>query len=206
MDAVTNESLGPPAAGMGAAVGREVRRFREARQMSVSELARRAGVSKGTLSKLEAGQGNPTIETIAAIAVALRLTLGDLIPTSAPKTPTLQRGTSEPEYSRQELLQRIGPGVLTEIWRVRIRQAGGFVESPPHAAGTVEYLLVSRGVFRAGPVDGLSELHAGDFLVFHADVPHRYEVVAGPAEASLVMTYPAMNVGATAVALHTAAL
>ncbi|MBX7267863.1 helix-turn-helix transcriptional regulator [Micromonospora sp. Llam7] len=190
---------------MGAAVGREVRRFREARRMSVSELARRADVSKGTLSRLEAGLGNPTIETIAAIAVALRLPLGDLIPTSVPSAPSLQRGTPAPDYSRQEMLQRIGPGVLTEIWRVRIQQPGNFVESPAHAAGTVEYLLVSRGVLRAGPVDALHEAGAGDFLVFSADVPHRYEVVHGPAEASLVMTYPAMNVSVAGGAAHTGA-
>lgn len=196
------ESLGPPAAGMGAAVGKEVRRFREARRMSVSELARRADLSKGTLSKLEAGLGNPTIETIAAIALALRLPLGDLIPTSAPSTPTMQRGTPDPEYSRQELLHRIGPGVLTELWRLRIRPDGGIVESPAHAAGTVEYLQVSRGVFRAGPIGGFSELHPGDSLVFPADVPHGYQVVSGPGEASLAMTYPAMSVGAGTPASH----
>ena len=190
---MTLESYGPSAAGMGAAVGKEIRRLREARRMSVSELARRADVSKGTLSRLEAGQGNPTIETIASIAVALRLPLGDLIPTSASPTPTLQRGGPDPDYSRQELLQRIGPGVMSEIWRVRITPVGGVVQSPPHAAGTVEYLLVTRGVLHAGPADALDEVRAGDFLVFPADVPHRYEAVQGPAEASLVMTYPATN-------------
>ena len=195
---MTLEGYGPPAAGMGAAVGMEIRRLREARRMSVSELARRADVSKGTLSRLEAGLGNPTIETIASIAVALRLPLGDLIPTSAPGTPTLQRGSPDPEYSRQDLLQRIGPGVMTEIWRVRITQVGGFVQSPAHSAGTVEYLLVTRGVLHAGPTDALNEVRAGDFLVFPADVPHRYEAAQGPAEASLVMTYPAVNApGAT---------
>jgi transcriptional regulator with XRE-family HTH domain len=171
--------------------------------MSVSELARQAGVSKGTLSKLESGEGNPTIETIAAIAVALRLPLGDLIPTSAPSVPSLRRGTPDPEYSRQEMLQRVGPGVLSEIWRVRIRRVGGYVESPPHAAGTVEYLLVTRGVLRAGPIADLHLLATGDFLAFKADVPHRYEAVEGPAEASLVMTYPAMNVGYIGTVSHT---
>ena len=203
MDLVTTETPGTSGAGIAAAVGNEVRRFREARRMSVSELARQAGVSKGTLSKLEAGFGNPTIETVAAIAVALRLPLGDLIPAAAPSAPMLQRGTPEPDYSRQELLQRIGPGVLTEVWRVRIAPVGGFVESPAHAAGTVEYLLVTRGVMRAGPVDDPSDLSAGDFLAYKADVPHRYETLHGPAEASLVMTYPAMNVAVAGAAAHT---
>jgi transcriptional regulator with XRE-family HTH domain len=132
-------------AGMGAAVGQHVRRFREARRMSVSELARQAGLSKATLSKLESGVGNPTIETVAAIAVALRLPLGDLIPGPAPAAPEVRRGTPEPEHSRQELLQRLGAGTLTEVWRLRVRAAGQFIESPAHAPGTVEHILVTRG-------------------------------------------------------------
>jgi transcriptional regulator with XRE-family HTH domain len=187
----TSEGAGNRVAGMGAAVGREVRRFREARHMSVSELARQAGLSKATLSKLEGGVGNPTVETVAAIAVALRLPLGDLIPAPGPAAPEVRRGTADPDYSRQELLQRMGPGVLTEMWRLRIREAGQFVDSPAHAAGTTEHILVTRGVLRAGPADGLRDLATGDFLVFPAGVPHRYEAAEGPAEATIVMTYPA---------------
>lgn len=159
--------------------------------MSVSELARQARLSKATLSKLEAGIGNPTIETVAAIAVALRLPLGDLIPTPVPTEPVVRRGTPEPDYSRQEMLQRLGPGVVTEIWRLRIRGAGQFIESPAHAAGTIEYILATRGIMTAGPSNGQRELAAGDFIMFPADVPHRYEAIDGPVEASLVMTYPA---------------
>ncbi len=159
--------------------------------MSVSALARQAGLSKATLSKLESGAGNPTIETVAAIAVALRLPLGDLIPTPAPAEPAVHRGTPDPDYSRQELLQRLGPGVLTEIWRLRIRKGGQFIESPAHAAGTVEYILVTRGTMTTGPTGGQRELAAGDFIIFPADVPHRYEAIDGPVEASVIITYPA---------------
>jgi transcriptional regulator with XRE-family HTH domain len=188
---VTSASAGAQGSGMGAAVGRHVRRFREARGMSVSELARQAGLSKATLSKLEGGAGNPTIGTVAAIAVALRLPLGDLIPAPVPAEPTVHRGTADPDHSRQELLHRLGPGVLTEIWRLRVRKAGQFIESPAHAPGTVEYILVTRGAMTAGPADGQQELAAGDFIVFPGDVPHRYTATEGPAEASVIMTYPA---------------
>jgi transcriptional regulator with XRE-family HTH domain len=159
--------------------------------MSAAELARLSGVSKATLSKLEAGVGNPTVETVAAIAVALRLPLGDLIPSPTPLAPLVRKGTPDPDYSRQDLLHRTGPGVLTEIWRIRIREVGQFVKSPAHAAGTVEHILVSRGGLRAGPADDPRHVTTGDFLVFTADVPHFYEATEGPAEATIVMTYPA---------------
>jgi transcriptional regulator with XRE-family HTH domain len=39
--------------------------------MSLGELARRSGVSKQTLSKIEQGEGNPTVETLSLLGAAL---------------------------------------------------------------------------------------------------------------------------------------
>src|SRR3546814_10998188 len=55
---------------VGQRVARSVRREREAAGLSVSELARRAGLAKATVSQLESG-GNPSVETLWAIATAL---------------------------------------------------------------------------------------------------------------------------------------
>ena len=48
-----------------------LRRLRIARRLSLSELARATGMSKATLSSVESGRSNPTIETLAALAGAL---------------------------------------------------------------------------------------------------------------------------------------
>src|SRR5690606_18662174 len=45
-------------------IAHSLRREREATGISVSELARRAGVSKATVSQLESGAGNPSVETL----------------------------------------------------------------------------------------------------------------------------------------------
>jgi transcriptional regulator with XRE-family HTH domain len=172
-------------------IGAQVRRMREARRLSAAELARQAGISKGTLSTLEAGLGNPTIDTLSAIAVALRLPLGDVITPATPPKPVVRPGTGEPEYSKQELLHRMGAGTLTEVWRIRIHETGQRIESPPHAQGTVEHIYVARGGLIAGPVDTPSTLGRGDFVIFGADVPHFYEASADDVDAICVMTYPA---------------
>src|SRR5688572_2632601 len=52
-------------------VGRNVRRLRTERQLSIGALAVRAGLAKQTLANLETGRGNPTVETLLAIARAL---------------------------------------------------------------------------------------------------------------------------------------
>ncbi|HEY0003157.1 MAG TPA: helix-turn-helix transcriptional regulator, partial [Actinoplanes sp.] len=57
----------PPLATIAAALRRE----RERVGVSIAELARRAGIAKSTLSQLEAGTGNPSVETRWALAVGL---------------------------------------------------------------------------------------------------------------------------------------
>lgn len=174
-----------------AAIGAQIRLMREARGMSAAELARQAGLSKATLSTLESGMGNPRIDTLSAIAVTLRLPLSDLIVPAVPPHPIVRRGTLSPDYSKQELLHRISAGVLTEIWRLRIRKAGQRIDSPAHAHGTVEHVHVARGAVCIGAVDAPCEADTGDFVVFSADVPHLYVATKDNVEAVLVMTYPA---------------
>ena len=60
------------------ALARSLKRRRLERAISLSELARRAGVSKATLSSLERGTGNPSVDTVWALANALNVPFGDL--------------------------------------------------------------------------------------------------------------------------------
>src|SRR4051812_41709202 len=57
------------------AVGQRLRRLREERGLSLSALARAAGLGKATLSGLEHGTRNPTLETLYAVAGALGVPL-----------------------------------------------------------------------------------------------------------------------------------
>ena len=48
-------------------ISQSIARERKKAGLSLAEIARRAGIAKSTLSQLEAGQGNPSIETLWAI-------------------------------------------------------------------------------------------------------------------------------------------
>src|ERR1700759_4422891 len=56
-----------------------LRRLRIARHLSLSELARATTMGKATLSGIENGRANPTVETLAALAAALRVPIGELL-------------------------------------------------------------------------------------------------------------------------------
>lgn len=46
-----------------------IRREREKLGLTVTELAKRAGIAKSTLSQLEGGAGNPSLETLWSLAM-----------------------------------------------------------------------------------------------------------------------------------------
>src|SRR5437660_3180036 len=56
-----------------------LRRLRIARHLSLSELARATGISKATLSGIENGRANPTVDTLAGLASAMRISLIELL-------------------------------------------------------------------------------------------------------------------------------
>lgn len=60
-------------------LGQEVKNWRETRDMSFLELSQKAKISKGTLSQIERGKDNPTLETIIKLRRALRIGFNDLI-------------------------------------------------------------------------------------------------------------------------------
>src|SRR4051794_28965270 len=77
-------AAGSGADGARAAVAANLRRLRVAARTSLSELSRTTGVGKATLSAIENGRGNPTVETLAALAAALGVPVVDLL--EAPRT------------------------------------------------------------------------------------------------------------------------
>jgi transcriptional regulator with XRE-family HTH domain len=176
-----------------AAAGAQIQRRRQQRGMSQAELARRTGLSKATLSQLEAGTGNPTIDTLDAIAVALSVPLTDLLTRDGAlgtlHIPTTVAGEDGPT---RELLRRISGGHSLELWRLRL-PAHTAVDGVPHAPGTIEHLLIASGQLLAGPTGDLRLLGAGDLLAFAGDAPHAYRTERVPVDVTVVIASPAIS-------------
>jgi transcriptional regulator with XRE-family HTH domain len=161
-----------------------LRRLRIARRLSLSELARATGMSKATLSSVESGRSNPTVETLAALAGALRVSLGELLEepplgqvrvVRAGRDGALPRELDRIEDTDIELAER--------AWRPRELD-----EPEPAPAGTRAGVYVLDGRLIAGPAERVTELTAGDYASFPVDVPHVYETERTGARA-LVLTY-----------------
>ena len=113
-------------------VGRRLRRLREERQLSLSALARRSGVGKATLSELEGGQRNPTLETLYALTTALGVPLSTVLadPLSAALTPGSPRAGASGDAVTAVLTYRLATywlPVLPGWYSWRLLQRMGYV-------------------------------------------------------------------------------
>lgn len=174
-----------------AAVALALRRERERAGLTAADLAKRAGISKSTLSQLEAGNGNPSIETLWGLAGVLGVPVSRLI--EPPRQGVLLVRASEGATVRAEradyaatLLAACPPSARRDIYRLVV-QPGQPHESQPHRPGTVEHLLLCRGRALVGPVGTAVELAAGDFVSYPADVPHLFAAHEQDTSAVLVI-------------------
>ena len=162
----------------GDALARNLRRRRLERGLSVSELARSAGVSKATISAVERGLGNPSVDTVWALAQALNVSFGALFDDDGRDAIQLRRlddapvVSSAPGFVGRQLLTLRRGGEL-EVYVLDV-EAAARRDAAPHSAGVIEHVVVIEGRIETGPAGSSSVLGPGDCLTFPADGPHVY--------------------------------
>lgn len=176
-------------------VSTNLKRLRTERDISVSELARNSGIGRGTLTSLEAGRGNPTIETLWALAGALDVPFGELASKGAETSPEVVRsaqGMRVPGSGAEvRLVERLPGRRLLEVYEMSLAP-GDRREAVAHTAGVVEHVFVTRGTFLTGPVIDTVELGPGDSTHFAGDLPHVYAARGDETVHALVLVdYPA---------------
>lgn len=170
-----------------------VRAHRESRGFSLGALAEKAGISKTSLSKIEAGQGNPSLDVLCRIASALNVPVGTLFgEESRPQLQVVRRDegqviTSESGLAIRPILIE-GRNHRTEIFEMLLPTQVAY-HSLAHLSGTQEFIICLEGDLSLGPEGQEVHLQPGDSVWFSADLPHSYTSTGG-ARTLLVMKYP----------------
>lgn len=166
-------------------VGDRLRRLRHERGVSLSELAKHAGIDRETLSDVETGKVGATAETLWAITAQLGVPIGAIL--DAPSEPQIMRGRA----MEAELLEVFEDDRVTyELYRVTV-PPGLTQTSPAHHEGVSEHVTVFTGTLSAGPMREPLTAGPGDHISWLSDVPHGYRA-HGPdvVRATLLMRYP----------------
>ncbi|MEV5569895.1 XRE family transcriptional regulator [Spirillospora sp. NPDC052269] len=168
-----------------------LRRARAERGLSLSELSRRSKIGKATLSQLEAGAGNPTIETVFSLSRALEVPISDLLDSDRRSGLTVVRAANVEVLSGEGVDLRPLRGIesgdaIFEVYDQQVR-ADSRQDSLGHV-GT-EHTIVQAG--RLGVrVDGREvELGPGDYVGFDGLLPHSYTALSGPVRSVLLLQY-----------------
>ncbi|MDQ3202681.1 MAG: XRE family transcriptional regulator [Pseudomonadota bacterium] len=161
------------------AVARTLKQARKTQKITLDELSRRSGVSKGMVVEIEKCTANPSIGILCKIAAALGLSVADIVNvTDAPaahiidaqEIPTLWTG--DLGGTARLLAGTTGPNMI-ELWRWEMFPGESY-SSQGHPQGTLELFHVEKGTLKC--VVGETELviPAGSSAVAKTDVTHSY--------------------------------
>lgn len=183
-----------PPTGPMALIAASIRHERERAGLSLSELARRAGIAKSTLSHLETGTGNPSVETLWALSSALGLPFSRLIDPPRPRTQVIRAGQGPTTRSEQTdytatLLASCPPGARRDLYRIRAQPGEPHI-SRAHTPHTSEHVLLSTGRALVGPADEPVELGPGDFISYPGDTAHLFHALEPDTTAVVAMEHP----------------
>ena len=170
-------------------VGREARRWRQARGLTLAQVGDRSGLNIGYLSQIENDKAVPSLEALAAMAAAL----------DVPAAWLLLDGSVPPRVvlaGERPVSEGLGGSVVTEVDAGTSRDLCILeIVVPPggstgvHAHQGDEHHVIVTGRWRMTQGDHVVELGPGDYLAWDPTVPHDVENL-GPGEGRMLMIYP----------------
>jgi transcriptional regulator with XRE-family HTH domain len=171
-------------------IASSLRRERARAGLSLTEVARRAGIAKSTLSQLESGTGNPSVETLWALSVALEIQFADLLEPPRPKVQLIRANEGPAIYSEHAaysatLVSACPPNARRDIYRIKVDPGPGR-ESEPHMPGTVEHVVLGTGRALVGLTGEPVELGPGDYIAYPGDLPHVFQALEPGTTAVLI--------------------
>jgi len=152
-----------------------LKHLRDERGLTQHALARLAGLPRATWQNLESGTANPTLSILHKVALALQVSVEELI--SAPRALTrkyekdvLPVRRQGPVTVRRVLPDRL-PGLEFDRFELPARAR---LIGVPHTTGTREYLTCEAGCITLWVAGDAFTLAPGDVVTFRGDQRHSY--------------------------------
>jgi transcriptional regulator with XRE-family HTH domain len=178
--------------------------------LSSTELARRTGLSKPMISKIQAAQGSPSLQSLLRLADALEMPVTSLFQgldeerdalfTRAGAGPELGRPGTRSGHRYQLLGSMRGPAKRMEPMLVTLTSENEVFPLYQHPGTELLYML--EGEMDYGYGGAVYEMHPGDSLQLDGEVPHGPVRLSGlPVRFLSVTAYgpPPSVVGASSV-------
>jgi transcriptional regulator with XRE-family HTH domain len=168
------------------AVGRQVRRWRGERGLTLARVAEATGLNVGYLSQIENDKASPSLSCLSALASALDVPIAWFLVDEArpPEVTRLaERRWRELPGGRASRVDARGSSDISIIEAIAEPGHGTGVHS--HAGDEHHYITAGR--FRMTQGEHVVELGPGDYLRWDGMVPHDAEVIGGEPGSVLII-------------------
>lgn len=162
------------------AIGSEIRRFRLKQNMTVIDLASRAELSAGMLSKIENGNTSPSLGTLKSLSLALHVPVTaffrrfeeaqDATYVKAGTGLKIERRGTRAGHQYELLGHTLNSQVVVEPYLITLNDESDIFPIFQHAGSELIYML--KGVVGYRHSNHTYVLKPGDSLFFSADSPH----------------------------------
>ncbi|ALJ21782.1 XRE family transcriptional regulator [Microbacterium sp. No. 7] len=177
-------------------ISRNVKRFREERELSMGALARRSGLAKQTIAALESGDSNPTVETLDRLADALEVSARALMTELGTEILVNRGGAARWQQQGgidlRPLDQAFGSGYVINAV-LRLEAARGPFRPRVRGRGSLRHCYVLDGAVLLGPEQSPVAAQTGDFVRFPADAAGTFEAISPVALVFVCTTAPQLS-------------
>ena len=176
-------------------IGAGLRLARRRRGRTLREVAGMAGVTESFLSQVERDIASPSIATLRRIAVALGMSIGEILEQAGPHGQLVRaadrRVVTYPGLAARDEFLTDGTNGRLQIIMSHIEPGGGTgAEAYAHESDE-ECLIVLEGCLDLWVGDEHYRLEVGDAIRYSSRAPHRNENPGpGPARVLFVLTPP----------------
>lgn len=162
-------------------IGQTVRKLRLQQNLTIAEIARKAKISSGMLSKIENGQTSASLDSLEGLADALGTTLSSIFAgystdeggaqhvKNGQGPEVVRRGTKRGHTYHLLSIER-GPRRVFEPFLVTLNDKSEIFPSFQHPGIEFIYILQGKLSYRHGKKNYM--LGTGDALTFRGSVPH----------------------------------
>ncbi len=167
--------------------------LRRQKNLSQQQLSKDADIPRSTITHMESGEGNPSLNNLCKLASALNVSIEELL--SRPRNAcTLLKAKDVPVLSRSTgkvKVHKLMPDKVRGIELDKIEiTAHSSMGGKPHVRGTKEYLMALQGTVIVAVAGDNYEVEAGDVLAFPGDQKHAYRNPAATPAVALSVVLP----------------
>ncbi len=160
---------------LGERIAANIRALRTARNLTQAQMAKLSGLPRATWQHLESDAANPTLQVVHRVALALQVTVEELISPPRSACRFYAAGSLATRTRGGVIIAHLLPDHIPGVMMDRIElPARSAIAGVPHTDGTREYLTCESGEIVLSVAGESWTLGHGDVVVFRGDQKHGY--------------------------------